>query len=73
MDDASPMVREWALWGVRNMCMGNEPVQRAILELQPVAPLQNPDLMHLGLQVQMDSATGKFSVVKQGDASRCPK
>ena len=65
------MVREWALWGVRNMCTGNEAVQQAILELQPVAPLQNPDPMHLGLQVQMDPATGKFSVVKQADARRC--
>lgn len=68
VDDTSPMVREWALWGVRNMCMGNEAVQRAIMDLQPVAPLQNPDLAQMGLQVQLDPASGKWSVAKQGDA-----
>ncbi len=27
LDDRSPLAREWALWGVRNMCEGNEEVR----------------------------------------------
>lgn len=72
VDDASPMVREWALWGVRNLCQGNDAVQQAILDLHPVAPVQSPELSQMGLQVEMDSASGRFSVVKQGSARKCP-
>ena len=62
VDDGSPMVREWALWGIRNMCECNEAVQRAIIDLQPVAPMQSPDLLQMGIQVEMDATSGKFSV-----------
>lgn len=72
VDDVSPMVREWGLWGVRNMCEGNEAVQRAVVELQPLAPWQSPELAQMGLQVQLDTASGKFSLVSQPKAGICP-
>lgn len=60
------MVREWAMWGLRNLCEGNEAVQQAILDLQPVAAVQTPEMAQMGLAVQLDSKSGKFQVVKKG-------
>ena len=64
------MVREWAMWGLRNLCEGNDSVQQAILDLQPVAPVQDPQLRQMGLQVELNPATGKLSVVTSTDVSR---
>ena len=68
VDDSSPMVREWALWGLRNLCEGNDAVQQAIMDLHPVAAVQSPELDQMGLQVQLDSNSGKVCVVKKGDS-----
>jgi ataxin-10 len=70
-DDQSPWVREWALWGVRNMCEGNADVQAAIAELQPRAPVASPELDALNMRVELDQATGKFSLVR-GQAGASP-
>ena len=57
-------MREWALWGVRNMCEGNAAAQAAIAELQPQAPVTSPELQELNMRVELDQASGKFSVVR---------
>ena len=58
------------MWGLRNLCEGNDAVQQAIVDLQPVAPVQNPELKQMGLQVQLNPATGKFSVVNSAGVGR---
>ncbi|KAK9863664.1 hypothetical protein WJX84_002928, partial [Apatococcus fuscideae] len=54
IDSGSPLVREWGLWAIRNMCEGNVDVQQHIeaLQLQGAAP--HPDLDRLGFRVEMD-------------------
>ncbi|KAK9822150.1 hypothetical protein WJX74_011016 [Apatococcus lobatus] len=54
IDSESPLVREWALWAIRNLCEGNLEIQRHIesLQLQGAAPHQ--DLNRLGFKVQME-------------------
>lgn len=53
IDSGSPLVREWGLWAIRNLCEGNPQIQRHIeaLQLQGAAP--HPDLDRLGFQVEM--------------------
>jgi Spinocerebellar ataxia type 10 protein domain len=43
LDRHSPLAREWALWGVRNLCEGNAQAQvrRAGHEAGPVGPLED--------------------------------
>lgn len=72
VDDISPMVREWALWGIRNLCEGNEAVQQAIVDLQPLSPVLSPDLHSMGITVEMDAANGKVSIVRQAQTGMCP-
>ncbi len=54
IDSESPLVREWGLWAIRNLCEGNMDIQQHIeaLQLQGAAP--HPDLDRLGFQVEMD-------------------
>ena len=66
------MVREWALWGIRNLCEENEAVQQAIVDLQPISPVLAPDLQSMGIEVEMDAANGKLSIVRQGQTGLCP-
>ena len=72
VDDVSPMVREWALWGIRNLCEDNEAVQQAILDLQPISPILGPDLHSMGIEVEMDAANGRLSIVRQSQTGLCP-
>lgn len=72
VDDISPMVREWALWGIRNLCQGNEAVKQAIVDLQPISPVLSPDLHSMGIEVEMDAANGKMSIVRQAHTGACP-
>lgn len=66
------MVREWALWGIRNLCEDNRAVQQAIVDLQPVSPVLSPDLDSMGIKVEMDAANGRMSLVRQGETGVCP-
>ena len=54
IDSGSPLVREWGLWAIRNLCEDNVDIQRHIesLQLQGAAPHQ--DLNRLGFKVQME-------------------
>ena len=69
VDDRSPWVREWALWGIRNLCEGSQAAQAAIQELQPQAPVSSPELQQLGMRVVLDRATGRFSLSPDSSAN----
>ena len=66
------MVREWALWGIRNLCEDNRAVQQAIVDLQPISPVLAPDLNSMGIEVELDAANGRMSLVRQGESGLCP-
>lgn len=68
VDDHSPWVREWALWGIRNLCEGSHAARAAIRELQPQAPVSSPELQQLGMRVVLDRATGRFSLSPDSSA-----
>jgi ataxin-10 len=50
LDDNSPLAREWGLWAVRNLCDGSMTAQHRIRQLEPVAPVDSPELRALGLR-----------------------
>mmetsp|Transcript_53119 Transcript_53119/g.168630 ORF Transcript_53119/g.168630 Transcript_53119/m.168630 type:complete len:224 (+) Transcript_53119:2031-2702(+) len=64
LDEDSPFVREWALWGVRNMCEGNDAIQQSIRDLQVVGAKQNEDLAAAGLRVEMDDISKQPRIVR---------
>ncbi len=47
VDSANPMLREWALFLVRNLCEGNAANQEAIAALQPQAAVQSEALKEM--------------------------
>lgn len=60
-DFENPLAREWGLMTVRNACEGNEKVQAYVDTLKPQgAVIEDPKLREAGLQVEIDSMTGKF-------------
>ena len=56
IDARQPVLREWALLALRNLCDGNDANQAAIDALQPLSVAQNPELEALGLRVEMDGS-----------------
>ncbi|GFR50142.1 hypothetical protein Agub_g12294, partial [Astrephomene gubernaculifera] len=68
LDDRSPLAREWALWGLRNMCEGSEEVQKRIAGLELQTAVETPELQKLGLRLELDKATGKMKVSKTKEA-----
>lgn len=64
MDDESPLLREVALWAVRNLCEGNLSIQRQIEELQVVDVVETPETQAAGVALQHDPATGKMTISK---------
>ncbi|GLC74061.1 hypothetical protein PLESTF_001455700 [Pleodorina starrii] len=63
LDEHSPLAREWALWGVRNMCEGSEEVQGRISGLQLQTAVETPELQQLGLKLELDKGTGKLKLL----------
>ncbi len=59
VDDESPLVREWALWAVRNLCEGDEGAREAISALRATDVVQDRALERAGLDVRLDSLTGR--------------
>ena len=57
-------MREWALWGVRNLCEGSEAARTALGDLQVVDTVQSPELTAAGFRLEHDPATHKISLVK---------
>ena len=62
-DDENPLVREYGLWAVRNLCEGNEAIQDSINSLRACSPVDSPELQAKGLQIELDSKTGKPRLV----------
>jgi hypothetical protein len=42
LDDTAPLAREWALWAVRNLCVGSERARATASALQPVRGRARP-------------------------------
>ena len=64
VDDESPLVREWALWAVRNLCEGDEGARDAISALKVEGVVQDAALHRAGMAVQLDQSTGRPRAVR---------
>ncbi|KAL3153844.1 hypothetical protein ABBQ32_013419 [Trebouxia sp. C0010 RCD-2024] len=62
-DDENPLVREYGLWAVRNLCEGNESIQESISGLRACSTVDSPDLQQIGMQLELDGQTGKPTMV----------
>ena len=62
-DDDNPLVREYGLWAVRNLCEGNEDIQQSISSLRACSTVDNPELQRMGMKLQLDGQTGKPKLV----------
>lgn len=63
---AEPVVREWALWAVRNLCTGNAEVQERVRALRLQTSVQDQALQQHNQQVELDQLTGKLKLVDLG-------
>jgi ataxin-10 len=61
-EDGDDYLREWALWGVRNLCAGSDAARREIEQMQPQAAADSQQLTAMGLNVEVDPETGKVRV-----------
>lgn len=66
-DDNNPLVREWAIFAVRNICEDNDENQRYIADLKPQGVAENPDLDKMGLKAVLDESTGKLKYVPKDE------
>ena len=66
MDDSSPLVREWGLWAVRNLCEGSEAAREAIIQLKIQGVVQDPALAQTGMRLRLDEDTGTVRAVREG-------
>ena len=64
-DDENPLVREYGLWAVRNLCEGNEFIQESIGSLRACSTVDSPDLQQMGMQLELDGTTGKPKMVSR--------
>lgn len=64
---AEPLVREWGLWAMRNLCEGNEEVQQRLRALHPGATVQDEALQRQNQAVELDQLTGKLRLVQLGE------
>lgn len=65
-DDENPLVREYGLWAVRNLCEGNDAIQESISSLRAHSTVDSPDLQQIGMKIELDGRTGKPKMVAQG-------
>lgn len=64
-DDGSPLVREWAVWAIRNLCEDNTEIQTLIRNLELQGVVKNEELDKLGIKIEIDKSTGKLRVGKK--------
>lgn len=55
-------LREWAVLAIRNVLENNTENQRVVAELIAQDPVKSADLEHLGINVKLDTTTGKVSM-----------
>ncbi|XP_060195911.1 uncharacterized protein LOC132625121 [Lycium barbarum] len=63
VDEDNPFLREWGIWCVRNLLEGNAENQRAIADLELQGTVDVPELVGLGLRVEVDPATRRTKLV----------
>mmetsp|Transcript_3382 Transcript_3382/g.10391 ORF Transcript_3382/g.10391 Transcript_3382/m.10391 type:complete len:161 (+) Transcript_3382:1744-2226(+) len=56
-------LREWALWGTRNLCETDDTIRKEIEVLAPEKILEAEELMKQGLKAELNPKTGKPRVV----------
>lgn len=55
VESASPLLREWSLVCIRNLCEQSEPIRQHIASLQLLDAERHPELEGLGLRVEIGS------------------
>jgi ataxin-10 len=67
VDEESPFVREWAIWGIRNLCEANPAIQTAIQDLAVVDVVDNAQLAEAGIRFEL-AASGKLRMLPRDKA-----
>lgn len=62
-DDENPFLREWGIWGVKNLLEGNVENQMVVSELEIQGSVNLPELATLGLRVDVDQQTRRAKLV----------
>ena len=65
VDESSPLAREWALWGMRNLCEGHAAIQQDLAQLKAESVIDTQELQAAGIKLKLDHATGKISLLDQ--------
>lgn len=65
-DDENPFLREWGIWGVRNLLEGNVENQGVVRELEIQGSVNLPELSNIGLRVDVDQETRRAKLVNMG-------
>eukprot|EP00939_MAST-03C_sp_MAST-3C-sp1_P001486 g1486.t1 len=68
LDERDPILREWALLAVRNLCESNRANQSRIESIKPQTAMQDPTLKSMGYEIRLDEATGKCRLERTGEA-----
>lgn len=63
IDDENPLVKEWALWGVRNLS-ANAAVKKTIEELQAQGVATSDVLQEAGYEAALNQATERPRLIK---------
>lgn len=66
-DDENPFLREWGIWGVRNLMEGNVENQLVVSELQIQGSVNLPEFARMGLRVDVDPQTRRAKLVNTGE------
>jgi len=61
--EEEPFLREWALWGTRNLCETDDVIRKEIEVLAPEKILEAEELMKQGLKAELNPETMKPRVV----------
>lgn len=68
--EEEPFLREWALWGTRNLCEADDVIRKEIEVLAPEKILEAEELMKRGLKAELNPETGKPRVVSIEKSSK---
>lgn len=63
IDEDNPFLREWGIWCVRNLLEGNAENQGVVADLELQGTVDVPELVGLGLRVEVDPATRRTKLV----------
>lgn len=63
IDEDNPFLREWGIWCARNLLEGNAENQGAIADLELQGTVDVPELVGLGLRVEVDPVTRRTKLV----------